>query len=97
MIEQACRHVGFVGLTDIPMRVVEELAAVALALGRREDAADLLATARETRQREHKPLSPACRTEVTQIEETVGRTHGKPLDPADVLAVAFSMAHPASP
>jgi hypothetical protein len=49
VIEQACGHVGVRGLTDIPMRVVEELAAVAVALGRRQDGADLLATARHAR------------------------------------------------
>jgi hypothetical protein len=52
------RDVGFRGLTDIPMRVMEELAAVALALGRVDDCADLLATAREARLRDGKPLSP---------------------------------------
>ena len=60
VIEPACRHVGFRGFTDIPMRVVEELAAVALTLDQRDNAADLLATAREARQRENKPLNPAC-------------------------------------
>ena len=90
-IEQACGYVGFRGLTDIPMRVVEELAAVALAIGKRQDGADLLATAREARHREHKPLSPACRPEVDALQTSVADMRGNALATPQVITVARSL------
>jgi hypothetical protein len=89
-------HVGFTGITDIPMRVLEELAAVALALGRRDDAADLLATARQARQDSHKPLSPACRPDLAVLESTVADLTGITLSNVDVRAVAAAMEPPSS-
>ena len=90
-IEQACGYVGFRGLTDIPMRVVEELAAVALTIGKRQDGADLLATASEARHREHKPLSPACRPEVDALQKSVADMRGNALATPQVLTVARSL------
>jgi hypothetical protein len=78
-------------LTDIEMRVVEELAAIALALGRNEDCSILLATARASRRREHKPLSPNCRREVEDLEAAVAEIDGTALSTAEVLARARSL------
>jgi hypothetical protein len=89
-IEQATHHIGFHGSTDIAMRVVEELAAVALSLKRHEDAANLLATAREARERYHMPVSPACRPEVDAVQATVGALHATELSLSDATALAHS-------
>jgi predicted ATPase/class 3 adenylate cyclase len=92
VIERACARVASHRITDIGMRVVEELAAIALSLGRRQDAADLLATAREARHRSHKPLSPALQTELNGISAKLGDLHGTPLEASHVSALAHSMA-----
>jgi hypothetical protein len=92
VIAPALRHVGFGAmLTDIEMRVVEELAAIALALGRNEDCSILLATARAFRRREHKPLSPNCRREVEDLEAAVAEFDATALSTAEVLARARSL------
>ena len=89
-IEQATDHIGFHGSTDIAMRVVEELAAVAVSLKRHEDAANLLATAREARERYHMPVSPACRPEVDALQTMVGALHATKLSVSDATALAHS-------
>ena len=91
-IEAACRRVEYEGLTDIAMRVLEELAAVALALSRRQEAADLLATADDARRRYAKPLSPACRVEVDGLRSMVSDQVGTAIGPSQVIAVAHSLA-----
>jgi predicted ATPase len=97
VIEQAYRHVGFRGVTDIAMRVLEELAAVAHALGRPNDSANLLATARVARQGDNKPVSPACRPEVDALQATVNNLPGIALNTADVITLAHTLATSTSP
>jgi predicted ATPase/class 3 adenylate cyclase len=87
-----CDAGWFHGSTDIEMRVGEELAAVALALGRRQDAADLLATAEDTRRLDRKPLSPACRPEVAALTAQLHELRGRPLTQSAVRALAHSLA-----
>jgi predicted ATPase/class 3 adenylate cyclase len=91
VIERAIDHVGFRGLTDISMRIVEELAAVAFALGRTDDAAMLLATATAARERDQKPLSPACRPEVDALYAMLGARGGHALSAPEVRLVAHSL------
>jgi hypothetical protein len=91
VIAEASGHLGFHGLTDISMRVVEELAAVALALGRTDDSADLFATARVERRRDGRPLSPACRREVDAMSAMLGGRTGEELEVADLVALAHSL------
>ena len=74
------------------MRVLEELTAVAIDLGRHEHGADLLATARRARLDEDKPLSPAWRTEVDGLVAQVGTRHGTPLGTRRAVALAHSLA-----
>ena len=89
-IEQATDHIGFHGSTDIAMRVVEELAAVAVSFERHEDAANLMATASEARERNHMPVSPACRSEVDALQTIVGALHATKLSLSDATALAHS-------
>jgi predicted ATPase/class 3 adenylate cyclase len=91
VIEPACRHVGTQGVTDIAMRVLEELAAVAVSLGRRQDASNLLATATEARKRETKPPSPAWHNEVDTFRLALADLHGTPLDASSVRDLAHSI------
>jgi predicted ATPase/class 3 adenylate cyclase len=92
VMEHTAGYVAFQGLTDIPMRVIEELAAVALALGRAGDAADLLATARAARERDHRPLSPACAREVDALSVLLGERQGRVLDTGAVIGLTHSLA-----
>jgi predicted ATPase/class 3 adenylate cyclase len=92
VIEPACRHVGTQGVTDIAMRVLEELAVVASALGRRHDASDLLATANQARNQETKPPSPAWHSEIDTLRHALADLHGTPLDASSVRDLARSMA-----
>ena len=97
VIEQAHHHLGFRGSTDIPMRVIEELAAVSISLGRHQDGADLLATARAARQSEHMPLSPACRVEIDALQTMVGALHATKLSLSDATALAHSFVEKEPP
>jgi hypothetical protein len=92
-IEPAVRLAVWHGVTDIPMRVTEELAAVGLALGRHQDAANLLATATHDRHHRHRPLSPACQPEIENLRTALGNTVGTALDHEAVTHLAKSMAH----
>jgi hypothetical protein len=91
-MQRACPHVWFRGPTDTAARVLEELAAVALALGEPDHCADLLATARQARQRDGKPLSPAGRVEVDLLQTKVGHRHGRALTTPDVVTLMRSWA-----
>jgi hypothetical protein len=92
VIERAVGHVGFRGLTDVSMRVVEEIAAVAFALGRSDDAAKLLSTATDARERDQKPLSPACRHEVDALRAMLREVGGGvALSAPEVSALAHSL------
>ena len=75
-LEQACAHLRLHGTTDIAMRVLEELGAVALALGRADHFANLLATAREARWREEKPPSPLCRARIDALQGRARQRRG---------------------
>jgi hypothetical protein len=92
VIEVASGHARFHGLTDIPMRVVEELAAVALELGRPDASADLLATAGVMRERDGRPLSPAGRHEVDALRARLGDRTGEVLEVGAVVALAHALA-----
>ena len=92
VIEHAHHHLGFRGATDISKRVLEELAAVSISLGRYQDGADLLATARAARQREHMPLSPACRVEIDELSTQVGALRGVALTTTEATELAHSLA-----
>jgi predicted ATPase len=87
-----CDAIWFQGLTDIEMRVLEELAAVATALGRCRDGADLLTTARDARQRHGKPASPACRRDTAPLEAQLSEYRGRPLRAGHVKELAHSLA-----
>ena len=76
VIGGAAHHIGFHGTSDIPMRVLEELAAVAIDLGRHQHGADLLATADHARQHEHKPPSPTCRVEIDHLRTQISALRG---------------------
>jgi hypothetical protein len=94
-LEQACTRLRYRGTTDITMRVLEELAAVAFALGQRDDSANLLATAQRARQDDEKALSPLCRASVETLQTRLGDRHGMLLGPADVQELAQSLANKA--
>jgi hypothetical protein len=96
-IELASHHIGFRGSTDIPMRVLEELAAVAIDLGQLQHGADLLATARRARHVEHKSLSPACRIEVGHHNAQVSTLRGVPLETQQATDLAHRLATPPQP
>ena len=91
-IVTATYHIGFRGITDIAMRVLEELAAVAVDLDQPQRGADLLATADQARRHEHKPRSPACAVEVDAVRARVAAWRGTPLDIGDAVAVADRLA-----
>ncbi len=91
-IASATYHIGFRGSTDISMRVLEELAAVAADLDQPQHAADVLATADQARRHEHKPRSPACAIEVDVVRARVQTRRGTPLETADAMAVAHTLA-----
>jgi hypothetical protein len=71
-IASAAWHLGFRGSTDIPMRVMEEGAAVAVDLGVVAAARDLVATASAARVAQGKPASPASRRDVRRVVAAVG-------------------------
>ena len=91
VMRHTCDAGWFHGLTDIEMRVLEELAAVAVALNRYQDGADLLATAEHARHRDGKPLSPACRPEVATLQARLGEQRGTRLRAPTVRSLAHSM------
>ena len=92
VIEQAHHHLGFRGSTDISKRVLEELAAVSISLGRYQDGADLLATSRAARQSEHMPLSPACQVEIDELSTQVGALRGVAMSTTEATELAHSLA-----
>ena len=73
------------------MRVLEELAAVAIDLGQHQHGADLLATADHARRQEHKPLSPACRLEIERLIAQVSARRGVPLETPQATLLAHSL------
>jgi predicted ATPase len=75
------------GLTDIEMRVLEELAAVALELGHPQAAADLLVSSDERRERDGKPVSPARRGEIDELRARVDARDARSLEQQGVQAV----------
>ena len=79
------------GLTDMPMRLLEELATVACDQGRLLDSADLLATATATRQRQNTPLSPGCRVEIDRLRAQIHGHLGTVLEPGAVHDLASSL------
>jgi hypothetical protein len=86
------QHYPHEGITDIPMRLVEELAFVACAQGRLQDSADLLATASAARQRQGLPLSPVCGLEIDQLRAQLGGRPGTVLAPESAHSLAASLA-----
>jgi hypothetical protein len=92
VIEPACALIGLRRRSDMPMRVVEELAAIASSIGRTHDAADLLATAEEARRIEHKPLSPALERELHGLYAKVDVQQGRPVNDALMTSLVRSMA-----
>jgi predicted ATPase/class 3 adenylate cyclase len=83
------------GLTDIGMRLLEELAAVAGANGLLRESADLLATAAARRRDQGMPLSPACRGEVDRLTAAAERV-GTELAPSAIHDIATSLTTGAS-
>ncbi len=80
------------GSTDSPMRLLEELAAVAVAMDRTTDAANLLATAVHERRSRSFPLSPARRAFVRFVgDATIGHSV-RQLRREEAIAVAQSLA-----
>jgi predicted ATPase/class 3 adenylate cyclase len=92
VMRHTCDLGWFHGSSDIEMRVLEELAAVAVALDRYQDGVDLLATAQHARHRDGKPLSPACRPEVAKLQAQLGEHRGTTLPQSNVRALAHSIA-----
>jgi hypothetical protein len=86
------QHYPKQGLTDIPIRLLEELATIACDQGRHQDSADLLATATANRRRQEMPLSPACRVEIAQLRDHIDGHIGAVLQPTSVHGVAASLA-----
>jgi hypothetical protein len=92
----AARHLDglvaeWIGATDGPMRLLEEAVAVAVDLGRVDDGADLLATAKALRAEHVMPVSPTRRPEIAATERVVG-ADGRVLGWADLRATLASMA-----
>jgi hypothetical protein len=90
LIGEGLKYVEFPRTTDIPMRVLEEIAAVSVALGRREHAADLLTTAREWRATYRRPLSPACQPHITAVSAMLDDLRGNSLAPSQVRSLLNS-------
>ncbi len=88
-------HYPHAGITDIASRIIEELAAVAFAMGRHRDSADLLATATADRHRHGTPLSPACRVEIDQLRAHLTGQQATVLDPASIHGLAAALVRAA--
>jgi hypothetical protein len=90
-------YVASRGSTDMSMRCMEELAAVALTLGRHEDAANLLVTAQEAREKAHMPISPACRRALEDLGLDPASTRGTALTADDAVHLARKLASGRNP
>jgi hypothetical protein len=80
------------GRTDAYWRAVAELAAVAHAAGRRQDAADLLATSDDGRVTRGMPLPPALIPAHAALRESLVGWTGRPLGHGAVRHIAAELA-----